>query len=184
MERPLEIAFHGLDASPAVEADIRAHVDKLSRRFPRLIGCRVVVEQLHRQHRTGNAWDVHIVLKVPGKELAVSREPGGRHGPDPSELNPVINAAFKMAERQLQDFKWEVREGTASLDSNALAGTVMLIEPGADHGFLTTASGTQLYFHRDSVTRGRFEELRVGDAVHYVEDMGASGPVATKVRAV
>ena len=42
--------------------------------------------------------------------------------------------------------------------------------------------GTQLYFHRDSVTSGRFEELRRGTSVHYVEEDGDAGPVATKVR--
>ena len=52
----------------------------------------------------------------------------------------------------------------------------------ADHGYLLNATGSQLYFHRDSVTNGRFEDLREGQIVHYVEEEGDAGPVATKVR--
>jgi len=59
---------------------------------------------------------------------------------------------------------------------------VALIEPGADHGFILNSVGSQLYFHRDSVTNGRFEDLKQGDTVHYVEAEGGAGPVAVKVR--
>ncbi|MBV8703407.1 MAG: cold shock domain-containing protein, partial [Acetobacteraceae bacterium] len=41
-----------------------------------------------------------------------------------------------------------------------------------------------LYFHRDSVTNGRFEDLKQGQLVYYVEEEGDAGPVATKVRVV
>ena len=47
---------------------------------------------------------------------------------------------------------------------------------------ILTSTGSQLYFHRDSVTNGRFEDLKQGDVVHYVEDEGDAGPVAVKVR--
>jgi cold shock CspA family protein len=57
-----------------------------------------------------------------------------------------------------------------------------LLEPGVDHGFILNSTGSQLYFHRDSVTNGRFEDIREGDLVHYVEEDGDSGPVATKIR--
>jgi len=182
MERPLEIAFHGLDASPSIEAEIRRHVEKLEKRFPRLIGCRVTVEAMHRQHDLGNIPEVHVVLSVPGRDLAVSREPGGRHRPRVTDLHGSVRDAFRAAERQLESHKWAAREDTTAPTAHALAGTVAQIEPGADHGFLLTPAGTQLYFHRDSVTNGRFEDLREGERVHYVEEEGDAGPVAAKVR--
>jgi cold shock CspA family protein/ribosome-associated translation inhibitor RaiA len=184
MDRPLDIAFHGVDASPSIEADIRHHVEKLERRFPRLIGCRVSVEALHRQHQVGNVAEVHIVLSIPGKDIAVSREPGGRNRPTVTDLPGSVRDAFRAAERQLDSHKWERREDTAAPTSHAVAGTVAEIEPGVDHGYLLTPTGTQLYFHRDSVTNGRFEDLREGDPVHYVEEAGDAGPVATKVRRI
>jgi hypothetical protein len=38
------------------------------------------------------------------------------------------------------------------------------------------------YFHRNSVLAGDFDALRRGDEVYYVEDMGDTGPTASKVR--
>jgi ribosome-associated translation inhibitor RaiA/cold shock CspA family protein len=183
MDRPLEIGFHNLTPSPAVEEEIRRHVDKLERRFGHLIGCRVSVEQLHRQHRTGNVFEVHITLSVPGRDLAVSRQPQKAKdryaNPD---IHTSIRDAFDAAERQLESFKGKVREDTSGPSGSSLGGEVALIEPGADHGFLLTSAGSQLYFHRDSVTVGHFEELKQGDRVLYVEEQADSGPVATKVR--
>ena len=53
--------------------------------------------------------------------------------------------------------------------------------PDEDHTFILNNLGTQIYFHRDSLTRGTFEALKVGDHVHYVEEQSDAGPVATKV---
>ncbi len=183
MDRPLEIAFHNLQPSAAIETELREHVDKLERRFGRLVGCRVSVEKLHNQHRTGNVFEVHVTLSVPGQDLAVSRQPQKPHErrahPD---IHASIRDAFNAAERQLEAFKGRVRSDTSAPSASALTGQVTLIEPGADHGFILTSTGSQLYFHRDSVTNGRFEDLHEGDPVHYVETEGPAGPAATKIR--
>jgi cold shock CspA family protein len=146
---------------------------------------RVSIEALHQQHQTGNLYEVHVILSVPGRDLAVSREP---HRAKERFANPDIRVslrqAFKAAERQLESYKTRIREDTTAPSGSALAGKVMQIEPGVDHGFVLNSVGSQLYFHRDSVTSGRFEDLRPGDLVHYVEEEGDSGPVATKVRPV
>jgi len=183
MDRPLEIAFHGLESSAAIEEDIRSHVDRLAKRFPRLIACRVSVEALHHQHRTGNIHEVHVTMSIPGRDLAVSREPKQepRRFAHP-DLRGSIRDAFDAAERQLMALKDQRRQDTTAPSASAVTGQITLIEPGQDHGFLLTNLGTQLYFHRDSVTNGRFEDLKPGDVVHYVEGAGDAGPVAEKVR--
>lgn len=183
MERPLDIAFHNMEPSPTIEAEIRQHVEKLEKRYDNLIGCRVSVEALHQQHQTGNVHEVHVVLSVPGRDLAVSREPqkAKERYANPN-IRTSLRDAFKAAERQLESFKGKQREDTTKPGASAVLGQVTLIEPGQDHGFILTNTGTQLYFHRDSVTDGRFEDLREGDRVHYVEEAGDVGPTATKVR--
>jgi len=183
MDRPLEISFHDLSPSAAIEAQIRRHVERLDRRFSHLIGCRVSVEAPHRQHRTGNVVEVHITLSLPGNDLAVSPEP--HHAKDryaEADLELAINEAFANAERQLMARKAQRRQDTSAPDASALRGQVALIQPGDDHGFILTSTGGQLYFHRDSVTDGDFDRLREGDVVHYVEEEGDAGPVAAKVR--
>ena len=183
MDRPLEIAFHNISSSESLEALIREKFTRLEKRFPRIIGARVSVEALHRQHRTGNIYECHIVVSVPGRDLAVTREPHhAKQDYAHPDIRVSIREAFETAERMLLDFKGQLREDTSVPNGSAVTGQVALIEPGADHGFILTYAGSQLYFHRDSVTNAEFRSLKPGQEVHYVEEEGGSGPVATKIR--
>ena len=183
MDRPLDISFHNIDSSPSLEAEIRQKVEKLERRFKHMIGCRVTIEALHNQHQTGNIHAVHIVLSVPGRDLVVSHDP---HRPKERYAHPDVRTslrdAFQAAERQLESYKGMQRVDASGPSGSAVAGQVTQLLPGADHGFILNNLGTQLYFHRDSVTNGSFEDLAVGQSVHYVEEQGDAGPVASKVR--
>ena len=183
MDRPLDIAFHNTEPSEQVEAEIRRQVDKLATRHPQLIVCRVSVEALHNQHRTGNIFEVHVVLSITGRDLAVSREP--HHAKDryaKADVYTSIREAFRAADRQLQSFKIRPPQDATSPSGSALSGQVAQVLPDSDHGFILNNVGSQLYFHRDSVTNGDFDALKAGDTVHYVEEAGDAGPVATKIR--
>jgi len=185
MDRPLDIAFHNTEPSEAVEAEIRRQVEKLEKRHAQLVACRVSVEALHNQHRTGNLFEVHIILSVRGKDLAVSREP--HHAKDRyanADVYTSLREAFRSAERQLQSLKERPAQDPTPPSGSALLGQVAQILPEADHGFILNNVGSQLYFHRDSVTNADFSTLKQGDPVHYVEEEGDAGPVATKVRVV
>lgn len=181
MQSPLEIAFHNMQGSESLEADIRKRVAKLEKLYGRLVGCRVSVEALHRQHRTGNVYEVHIELMVPGSDLVVSREP---HKAKERYANPdvytSVRDAFKSAERQLKDFK-ERQRGDVKPHDALFQGQVSRLFPEEDHGFILTNTGTQLYFHRNSVMNNGFDQLKQGDPVHFVEAAGDTGPTASKV---
>ena len=186
MDRPLEIAFHNLQSSESVETEIRRQVERLETRYGNMTSCRVSVEALHQQHQTGNLYEVHISVSVRGKDLAVSQEP--HHAKERyahPDVHTTLRDAFKAIEKQLSSAsrgRHRGGSGVAGAGDGPLAGQVALIDPGSDHGFLIDNSGTQLYFHRDSVTNGRFETMRRGDLVHYVAETTDTGPVATKVR--
>ena len=183
MDRPLDISFHNLQSSPSLEAEIREHVEKLERRYAHLIGCRVTVEALHHQHRTGNPYEVHIVLSVPGRDLVVSQEPHhAREKFARPEIRNSVREAFKAAARQLESYKGVQRTDASGPSGSALSGQISQLLPGEDHGFILNNAGTQLYFHRDSVTNGDFASLRMGQPVHYVEEEGSAGPMAAKIR--
>ncbi len=106
MDTNLEIAFHNMAPRPDVENYIRERAEKLERMYDRMVAMRVAVESQHRQHRTGNLYDVHIELKVPGDELVVSRPP---HHPRERYVTPdaltSVRDAFEAAERRLKDYK-------------------------------------------------------------------------------
>jgi cold shock CspA family protein len=60
-------------------------------------------------------------------------------------------------------------------------GQVAALHPERDHGFIQTNTGTQLYFHRNSLMDADFDDLAPGQPVHYVETVGDTGPTAAKV---
>jgi cold shock CspA family protein/ribosome-associated translation inhibitor RaiA len=177
MDKPLEIAFHGVSSSPQIEAEIRDHIEKLEHRFGHLIGCRVAVELLQRQHKTGNLYEIHIEMQVPGGELVVSREP---HRPREKYAHPDLHVslrdAFQAATRQLTEYKRRL-SGEIKRHEEALVGQVSQLYPVEDHGFILTNEGTQLYFHRNSMTESDFDKLRIGDRVHFTAEDGDTGPM-------
>ena len=187
MQVPLELAFHNIESSDWAESEIRARVADLERLYERLVSCRVRVDQRANNSNGTIPPVVHIELGIPGrKDLVVSHEPDHlmRKFQRP-DLSNAINEAFRIAERRLLDLK-EQRDGRtkeAHHDApNQALGQVAEIDPSGDFGFLLTREGGMLYFHRNSVLSDDFEELRRGDEVYYVEDMGDTGPVASKVR--
>jgi ribosome-associated translation inhibitor RaiA len=187
LQVPLEIAFHNIESSPRAEQEIRARVADLERLYDRLISCRVRIDQ-RAKDRTGTIPPVvHIELGIPGRsDLVVSHEPEHllrkyRH-PD---LHKAINEAFRIAERQLLDLK-EQRDGRTKAGGhdaeNQFLGQIAEITPEQDFGYLMTKEGGLLYFHRNALLIGDFDALERGDQVYYNEDVGDTGPIATKVR--
>jgi cold shock protein len=51
-------------------------------------------------------------------------------------------------------------------------------------GFIATASGKDLFFHRSSVVGVAIEELREGQRVSFTEGEGPKGPRAEDVRVI
>jgi cold shock CspA family protein/ribosome-associated translation inhibitor RaiA len=187
LQVPLEIAFHNIESSAWAEQEIRARVADLEKLYDRLTSCRVRIDQRAKDRSGTIPPVVHIELGIPGRsDLVVSHEPDHllrkyRH-PD---LHKAINEAFRIAARQLADLKGQ-RDGRskdAHHDAgNQSLGQVAEITPEQDFGFLMTKEGGLLYFHRNSLLCGDFDRLEHGDEVHYNEDMGDTGPIATKVR--
>ena len=66
MQIPLQITLRNLEQSPALEANVREHAERLEKFYDGIIGCSVVVEARHKHHRHGNHyhyvpphWDYH-----------------------------------------------------------------------------------------------------------------------------
>jgi ribosome-associated translation inhibitor RaiA len=139
MDEPLEIAFHQLEPSAAVEAAIRERFAGLQRRYDRLTHCRVSVEALHRQHRTGNLYEVHIDMLVPGAELAISRQPqNARERYANPDVYTSIKDAFAAAERRLKRLKRQRREDLQP-QATSLQAVVAEIHVDEGWGYLRTA---------------------------------------------
>ena len=101
MQIPLQIAFHGMDPSPAIEARIREKVAKLEHFHDRIVGCKVVVEAPHRHHHKGKLYNVRIDISVPGKDVFVGHTGPQNHAHE--DINVAIRDAFNAAGRLLED---------------------------------------------------------------------------------
>src|SRR4051812_42737901 len=97
MDLPLQDSFHGVGTSDALLEAIRNRADKLGRVYGHIIACRVSLELYGRHRRKGKQCSVHVELKVPGSQLAVTRE----HDED---MHIALNDAFDAAKRQLENF--------------------------------------------------------------------------------
>jgi ribosome-associated translation inhibitor RaiA/cold shock CspA family protein len=181
MQVPLEIAFHNFPASDAIEDQIRNRVARLERIYRGLNSCRVRVDCPAKKSNESLPPVVRIEMGIAhASDLVVNHEP--RHYQSPDVRN-AVNAAFRVAERQLVEFKNQVQRKTKQTrhdEANQFLGVIT--ELADDHGFLRTKEGGSLYFHRNGVLSGDFESLKAGDSVHYVEAVGDTGPIATKVR--
>ncbi|HET9903385.1 MAG TPA: HPF/RaiA family ribosome-associated protein [Xanthobacteraceae bacterium] len=185
---PVEIAFHNLDPVPWAEEEIRARIAKLEKIYDRIVTCRVRVDQRANNTARNIPPVVRIEIGVPGREdLVVAHEPDRlQERFQTPDLHNAINEAFRIAEDQLSEYKRALqergREAPTNDPSHQFLGQIAEIDPDGEFGFILTKEGGLLYFHRNSVLTGDFSALRRGDEVHYVEEMGDTGPVASKVR--
>ena len=107
MDIPLELSFHNIEASDALKAAVREHVGKLEQLHDHIIGCRVVIELPHKSQKAhGNQPDVHIVLRVPGKEIVVSKELAHEgHKKNATDAYAVLDNAFAVDAGRLKDYR-------------------------------------------------------------------------------
>jgi cold shock CspA family protein len=178
METPVEIDFQGMDAKPEVRSAIAKHVSQLEGRFGRVTAGRVVLKAPGGRHRTGGLYEINIRLALPeGREVNIGRtaHQDERH----SDLNFALNDAFKRARRQLQDQARRLQGQVKQHEGEPIA-TVVRVDPSGEFGFLETADGREIYFHRNSVLdNARLEE---GARVTFAEEMGEKGPQASTVK--
>ncbi|MCB2054703.1 MAG: HPF/RaiA family ribosome-associated protein [Geminicoccaceae bacterium] len=183
MKVPLELSFHNVQSSEALERKVRERVDKLHRFFDRITSCHVAIEVPHRSQANALAYHVRIEVRVPRKELVVSRDPGP-HG-DHFDPYVVVRDAFDAMERQLEEHSRKVRGEVKTLqkDGNLQGRVVRKLE---NHGFIATTDGREVYFHRNAVVGVDFDRLSDDEAVELVlmDGEGPAGTSATTVKRI
>jgi ribosome-associated translation inhibitor RaiA len=177
MEAPLNITFHDLDKSEAVEAKIRERVDRLEQRFGRIVSCSVTLASPNRRRRKGNLFSCSVDVSIPGAEIIATRNPAEDHSHE--DIRVAIRDAFKVVERRLDDVVSKMRGHIKRHEAPPEGRVLRLFQ---DYGFIIDAAGHEIYFHRNSVTAD-FEKLEIGDPVRFVAQDGesAAGPQASTV---
>jgi ribosome-associated translation inhibitor RaiA len=183
MQKPLQIAFKNLDKSDRVEALIRDRVEKLEHVYPRLIGCRVVLEAPTRTATAKASLGISIELDVPGRPKIIAKRQDERRDAKGDNLK-LISQAFDAAQRQLEDVVRVASHVVKAHESIGETGCIKQVERLEDHGFVELAQGDSLYFSREVVIDNRFDDLKPGMVVHVTRAMrnGSMGPQASAIR--
>ncbi len=178
MRLPLQITYRNMSPSEAVERCIRERVERLDEFCDRIMGCRVVVETRHRRHHQGKLYHLRVDLTVPGDEIVVSRAPAMHKTHE--DVYVAIRDAFDAARRRLEDYVRR-RRRQFKLHEPAPRGRIVRLDATNDCGFIETADGREIYFHRNSIVNADFDRLNEGDAVRFHEEAGEKGPQASTV---
>jgi cold shock CspA family protein/ribosome-associated translation inhibitor RaiA len=186
MQTPVEIDFQGIEATEQLRACVARNISMLEQRFGRITACRVVIRGPSERRRKGSAFDVSIRLSLPqGREVDIGRSEGRVKDADTDNrrLDPmvVLNDAFKRARRRLQDHARRMQGHVKAHDGPPIA-TVLRFDDAAGFGFLETADGREVYFHRNSILDGDARRIAPGTRVTYFEERGDKGPQASTVR--
>ena len=178
---------------------IRSEAAKLGTFYHRIMNCRVAVGSPHRHHQQGSPYHLRIDLTVPGGDLVINHEPAlGTRARQLGEteirkqfeirephrhLRQAINDAFKAAIRRLQDYARRQRGDVKHRELEPAANVARLFQTKG-YGFLQTAEGREIYFHKNSVLDRAFGRLKVGTRVRFAEEPGEEGPQASSVQIV
>lgn len=181
MQVPLEIRFHNLDRSEAIEQAIRERAEKLEQFADDIVSCRVTVEAPHKHHRHGRLYGVTVDVRLPGGEIVANRGPAAHHAHE--DVYVTIRDAFKAVRRQLQDHV-RVRRGKVKAHDAPAHGRISELHPDEDFGRIAASDGRDVYFHRNSVVDAAFDDLRLGDEVRFADEAGDAGPQASTVHVI
>lgn len=182
MQVPLDITFQNSEPSEALRSEVEKHAERLEKFHDRITSCHVAIAVPATRHRHGDLFSVHIRIAMPQhKDILVTKT----HGDSPEHEHAIvaIKDAFAAAQRQVEDAVRETR-GQVKPHEVENHGRVAKFVAGEGYGFIETADGSEVYFHRNSVLEDAFDRLTVGSEVRFVEEMGEKGPQASTVRLI
>jgi len=179
MQTEPQISFQNMDPSPSVEARIRERIADLEKFYPRMTTCSVVVAAPHRHGQKGQTYDVRVRIDVPGRTLAVTRDPGIDHAHE--EILVAIRDSFDEARRILEDHVRLHSDHGGKPHPPTEHGHIDRLFPAEGYGFIRTGDSDDIYFQFDSLTKNDMDALKVDDPVRFKRQDGDKGPFAVNV---
>lgn len=173
MQVPLQITFHDILHSDALENHIREKAHKLEQFYSGLIACKVVVDQPGQHQHKGKPFNIRIDLTVPGAEIVVDRQ-------QDEDVYVALRDAFNAARRKLEDYGRRQRLEVKTHEP-VLSGKVARLVPEERYGFIAGIDGREYYFSAMNLANGNYDHLTEGDEVHFLEDAGKDGLQARRV---
>lgn len=98
-----EVSFRNLERSDFIEDNIKQRCKRPESLSDDITFCHVVVSAPHHHQHKGNHYEVHVELRVPGTELAVTKNTGVSDAHE--DLYVALRDAFDAMERRLDRWK-------------------------------------------------------------------------------
>ena len=107
-----------------------------------------------------------------------------RHDMKNNNQTAVINRVFDAVQRQLEDMTDIVRGDVKQHDGALETGVVVRLFPEQNYGFIEVKDSPDLYFTRNAMANGDFDDVQVGTIVQVTRATaeGPMGPQASSVR--
>ena len=173
MKLPLQISFHGMEPSEALEAAAAKKAHKLDEFFADIMSCRVVIDQQQKHQHQGRPFAVRINLSLPGHELYVNRV-------QDEDAYVALRDAFDDMKRQLEDAVRRLR-GQEKEHPVPRHGEVVRLDTEGRFGFIRTPDGDEYYFDRENLAGANFDQVQIGAQVQFLPEVGAEGRQAKRV---
>ena len=183
MQIPLEYAFQNVEPTEKIKALLHEKTNQLEKFHSGITSCRVHIRAPHQRQKTGNLFEVTIEVRIPGATLTVRADQRdmGEH----EHLDVAVRDAFAAMAKKLNRKKQTAR-GDVKVHEGLLQGKVVELNHAQGFGQIAATDHRLIYFHKNSVTDGSFEDLSPGDAVEMVVQIEESeiGPQASTVRPI
>lgn len=183
MQTPIEIAFKHVEPNDDIKALVTEKAEQLETFYDGITSCHVYIRAPHRSQRTGNLYEVTIEVRVPGDELVVrhNQNDAAEH----EHLAVAVRDAFASMATELKRWKDQIKRDVKAHDG-PLQGKVVEIHHDKDFGQIIATDNRLIYFHRNSVIDGGFDDLQPRDTVELVvqTDESEIGPQASTVRPI
>ena len=95
----------------------------------------------------------------------------------------ALRDAFLAARRQLEDHARRMR-GAEKAHTPRASGRISQVFPLQGYGFIETADGREVYFHRHAISDEEFRVADIGTPVFFSEEEGDEGPQASAVHLI
>jgi cold shock CspA family protein len=172
---PLDIHIEGrqVDILPDWRAKIEEELERLQKHYSGPI-LHARVEVLGTQHHHLGAFEVHLVVNVPGDVITIIRQ--GEF------VLPLLVEAFDALDRRLEEHSRVMQQKVKVHEEFARRGRILRLFPEGDYGFIETEDGLEVYFHANALKKGSFTALNPGSEVKFGQEEGEKGPQATWVQ--
>lgn len=170
---PIQITIRDISNSPTLKTHIEEKFAKLERFYNRIMSCHVVVEVSQKHKHQGKIYNVRIDLKVPRRELVVTKKTD-------QDMYVAIRDAFDAIARQLEEFARK-RQGRVKTHEEIMHGCITRLVENEGYGFIEGADGNEYYFNDLNMHYPAFNKLTIGDLVAYIPQAMKSGRQAHRV---